>query len=218
MTDPFGDMPVEDRKKIIREIGQKAKDTFEKLKADSDNQLQYLEPIHCMCLSAYYMVFSVSRQDDGSYGKFGQHQAELLQALLLRHPVDFYKADVGTPQQVQTAIDLASNLMEERGNSHLADIPEDSSTHARARVIQGMRMYTQVMRGEYYPEQLKRLFRPSLVRIDEFFIKAHGISPTTVFDLVEKLALGIQDRLNAHVKKVSSFIRESTFFRCREGV
>jgi hypothetical protein len=165
-----------------------------------------------MCLAAYFMIFNVNRDEgaESPYGKFVQHQAELLQALLLRHKVDFYKGDIGTPDHVTIGIETASKLMEEHGSIYLADIPEDSAAHAKARVIGSMRMYTEVMRGEYYPEQLTRLFRPSLERINDLFIAAHGISPTTVFDLVQHLSLEIERRLNRHIKKVGTFFRENS--------
>jgi hypothetical protein len=86
LADPFGEMPVAERQKLMKEIGIKAREEFERLKTDLDNQLKSLEPIHCMCSAAYYMVFSIS---DGAQGSdaFGQHNAELLQALLLRQPI-----------------------------------------------------------------------------------------------------------------------------------
>jgi hypothetical protein len=112
LTDPFGEMPVADRQKLVKEIGIKARNEFERLKADLDNQLKPLEPIHCMCSAAYYMVFSISGGAQGS-DAFGQHHAELLQALLLRHPIEFYEGVVGTPDQVQAALDLAKNLATE---------------------------------------------------------------------------------------------------------
>jgi hypothetical protein len=46
LGDPFGDMPVAERHKLMKEIGEKARDELEKLKADLDNQLKPLEPIH----------------------------------------------------------------------------------------------------------------------------------------------------------------------------
>jgi hypothetical protein len=80
LTDPFGDMPAADRQKLVKEIGIKARDEFGRLKADLDNQLKPLEPIHRMCSAAYCMIFSISR-DARDGDAFNQHHAELLQAL-----------------------------------------------------------------------------------------------------------------------------------------
>lgn len=209
-NDPFSGMPIAERKKLLREVGVKAREKFEALKADIDNQLQQLEPIHCMCLAAYYLIFVVNRQSPDSSDSFGQHKAELLQALLLRHPIEFYNSEVGTPDQVQAALDLSRNLVDERLRIPYADMPEDDESYARIRVVEEMRTYTQVMRGEWYPEQLNRLFRPSLERVINPFVKAHGISATTVYDLIQRLSLRIQDRLNTHVGKVGAFIKEQT--------
>jgi hypothetical protein len=209
LTDPFGEMPVADRQKLVKEIGIKARNEFERLKADLDNQLKPLEPIHCMCSAAYYMVFSISGGAQGS-DAFGQHHAELLQALLLRHPIEFYEGVVGTPDQVQAALDLAKNLATERAKVPYASIPEKEDEFVRARVVEEMRTYTQVMRGEYYPEQLKRLFRPCLERVAEPFIAEYRIAPATVFDLVRRLARKIEDRLNEHVQRIASFFGQPT--------
>ena len=105
LVDPFGEMPVTERQKLMKEIGVKARGEFERLKADLNTQLKPLEPIHCMCSAAYYMVFSISGGAQGS-DAFGQPHAELLQALLLRHPIEFYDAIVGTPDQVQSYAEL----------------------------------------------------------------------------------------------------------------
>lgn len=209
VADPFGEMPVADRQKLMKEIGVKARDEFERLKADLDNQLKRLEPIHCMCSAAYYMVFSISGGAQGS-DAFGQHHAELLQALLLRHPIEFYEPIVGTPDQVQAALDLAKNLATERLKVPYASMPEKEDEFVRVRVVEEMRSYTQVMRGEYYPEQLKRLFRPCLERVAEPFIAEHGIAPATVFDFVRRLASKIEDRLNDHVQRIASFLGQPT--------
>jgi hypothetical protein len=209
MTDPFGEMPVADRQKMMKELGLKARDEFERLKADLDNQLKPLEPIHCMCSAAYYMVFSISGSAQGS-DAFGQHHAELLQALLLRHPIEFYDGVVGTPNQVQSALDLTTTLATERMKVPYASMPDKEDEFIRARVVEGMRAYTQVMRGEYYSEQLKRLFRPCLERVAEAFIAEYHIAPATVFDLVRRLAIKIEDRLNEHVNRVASFFGQVT--------
>jgi hypothetical protein len=209
LADPFGEMPAADRQKLMKEIGVKARDEFERLKADLDNQLKPLEPIHCMCSAAYYMVISISGGAQGS-DAFGQHHAELLQALLLRHPIEFYEAAVGTPDQVQAALDLAKNLATERLKVPYASMPEKEDEFARARVVEEMRIYTQVMRGEYYPEQLKRLFRPCLERVAEPFIAEYRIAPATVFDLVRRPAHKIEDRFNEHVQRIASFFGQPT--------
>lgn len=209
LSDPFGEMPLADRQRQLREIGVKARDEFEGLKANLDNQLKPLEPIHCMCSAAYYMIFSVRRGAQGG-DTFGQHHAELLQALLLRHPIEFYDAVIGTPDQVQVALDLAKNLVAERLKVPYASMPENEDEFVRTRVVEEMRVYTQVMPGEYYPEQLKRLFRPCLERVTEPFIAEYGIAPAAVFDLIRRLAHKIEDRLNEHVRRVALFFGQPT--------
>lgn len=209
MVDPFGKMPVADRQRLMKEIGLKAREEFERLKSDLDNQLKPLEPLHCMCSAAYYMVFSISGDARGS-DSFIQHHAELLQALLLRHPIDFYEAVVGTPEQVQAALDLTKNLAAERLKVPYATIPDKEDEFARARVVEEMRSYTQIMRGEYYPEQLKRLFRPCLECVAEPFIAEYRIAPATVFDLVRQLVRNIEDRFNEHVERITSFYGQAT--------
>lgn len=211
MTDPFGELPPAERRKVLRAVGVKAREAFDKLVGEVDGKLKPVEPIHCMCLGAYYMLFSVAKPGASESDAFGQHKAELLQALLLKHPEDFYEGVVGTPEHVQAGLDLAKGLMDEKGNSTFAEIPDENDAIARLRVIQEMRMHTQVMRGEYYPEQLNRMFRPSLQRVEALFTAAYGIGPIVVYDLVQRLAQCIEDRLNAHIKKIRAFINQPTF-------
>lgn len=210
MEDPFEGIPVPERMKIIRQVGVKAKETSAQLKEDIDSQLKRLEPIDCICTAGFLLVFTGDKATKGGEYSFGQHQAELLQALLMRHPQEFYEGLVGAPEQIEAALDLAKGLTDASLKIPYADIPEDEEEFHRRSVMEAMRLHTQVMRGEYYPEQWTRLYRPSLERISARFSAVYGIAPTAIYDVAQRLMLSIEDRLNEHVQRCAAFYKERT--------
>jgi hypothetical protein len=74
---------------------------------------------------------------------------------------------------------------------------------SRRLVIEEIRSHTQVIRGDFYPEQHARLLRPILERIDNSFKAQFGVAARTIFDLLARICLRIEDRLNLHVHKIS---------------
>jgi len=200
---PFEGMPQAERIKLARERGEKAKTEFAKLTESLADKLKPVEPIHAVCSAGYLLVFMGDKPITEKGPSFGQHQAELLQALLLRHPVDFYEGVVGTPDQVEEALNLSKQLTDARLGVQYADFPEEETEFSRRLVIEEIRSHTQVIRGDFYPEQHARLLRPILERIDNSFKAQFGVAATTIFDLLARLCLRIEDRLNVHVHKIS---------------
>jgi hypothetical protein len=210
LKNPFEGVPQAERVKLARERGEKAKTEFAELTESLAGKLKPVEPVDAICCAGYLLVFiggKPFREDEPS---FGQHQAELLQALLLRHPVDFYDGVVGTPDQVEEALNLSKQLADARLDAQYADFPEDEVEFSRRLVIEEIRSHTQVIRGDFYPEQHARLLRPILERIDNPFKAQFGIAATTVFDLLARLCLRIEDRLNVHVHKISRIFGAQT--------
>lgn len=200
---PFEGMPQAERVKLARERGEKAKKEFAELTEFLAGKLKPVEPVHAVCSAGYLLVFIGDKPITEKGPSFGQHQAELLQALLLRHPVDFYEGVVGTPDQVEEALNLSKQLADARLGAQYADFPEDEVEFSRRLVIEEIRSHTQVIRGDFYPEQHARLLRPILERIDNSFKAQFGVAATTIFDLLARLCLRIEDRLNVHVHKIS---------------
>jgi hypothetical protein len=203
LKDPFEGMSQAERIKAARELGEKAKKEFTELVDAIAAKLKPIEPIHAVCCAGYLLVFTGDKPITEKGYSFGQHQAELLQAILLRHPIGFYEGVVGTPDQVEEALDLSKQLTATRLSAQYVDFPDDETEFSRRLVIEAMRSHTQVIRGDFYPEQHPRLFRPILERIDNSFKTHFGIAATTIFDLLRQISLRIEDRLNVHVQKIS---------------
>src|SRR4051794_25813266 len=120
--DPLEGVPAEERLKILRQIGAEAKAKYEQLIGELEARLRKIEPEHVICSAGYLLVFTGDKPVWADSYSFGQHQAELLQALLLRRPPDFYERVVGTPDQVQSALDLVKDISDARLKIPYADI------------------------------------------------------------------------------------------------
>jgi hypothetical protein len=192
IEDPLQGVPVEQRIAVIRKIGEEAKAEYERLTTGLDDRLRPIEPEHTACCSAYLLAFTGDKPYSEKDFSFGQHEAELLQAFLLRQPIDFYEKQVGTPDQVQRALDITKAIAAARLKTPYAEIPDNKEEFARRSIIEEIRLHTQLIRGDFYPEQLKRLFRQCLARLEADFKKVNGISPVTVFDLLMQLTLLIR--------------------------
>lgn len=203
LKNPFEGVPQAERVKLARERGEKAKKEFAELTESLAGKLKPVEPVHAVCSAGYLLVFIGGKPVTENEPSFGQHQAELLQALLLRHPAEFYEGVVGTPDQVEETLNLSKQLADARLDAQYADFPEDEVEFSRRLVIEEIRSHTQVIRGDFYPEQHRRLLRPTLERIDHPFKAQFGVAATTIFDLLARLCLRIEDRLNVHVHKIS---------------
>jgi hypothetical protein len=81
IEDPLDGMPVEERIKMLRDIGAEAKVKYERLIGDLANRLRKIEPEHAICCAGYLLTFTGDKPIWAEGYSFGQHQAELLQAL-----------------------------------------------------------------------------------------------------------------------------------------
>jgi hypothetical protein len=210
IEDPLQGIPIEQRRAVIRKIGDEAKTKYDKLTAELGEHLRPIEPKHTVCCSVYLLAFTGDKPYSEKDFSFGQHEAELLQAFLLRHPIEFYEKFIGTPDQVQRVLDITKEISAARLRTPYAEVPDDNEEFARRSIIEEIRLHTQLIRGDFYPEQLKRLFRQFLVRLEPDFKKVHQISPAVIFDLLMRLTLLLEDRLNDHVQKVAKFYSAKT--------
>lgn len=199
---PMADMPHEERVGLLKEKAAEASQRFEQLAGELDDRLAQVDPVHVMSLAGLSLVVT-----QGS--TIGQHEAELIAGMLLRYPRDHYQALVGTPDQVQTCFDLAKELTALYALMPLADVPDDPAGQDRLGIMHEMRMYTQVMRGDFYAEQLSRFFRPVLQQINRPFTHLYNIGATELFDCLDTLSKRIEDRLNRHISRLSSFFQVS---------
>ena len=140
LKNPFEGVPQVERVKLARERGEKAKKEFAELAESLAGKLKPVEPVDAVCSAGYLLVFIGDKPITDKEPSFGQHQAELLQALLLRHPVDFYEGVVGTPDQVEEALNLSKQLADARLDAQYADFPEDEVEFSRRLVIEEKRI------------------------------------------------------------------------------
>jgi hypothetical protein len=77
-------MPQAERVKFARERGEKAKKESAELAESLAGKLKPVEPVHAVCSAGYLLVFIADKPISKKGLSFGQHQGELLQALLAR--------------------------------------------------------------------------------------------------------------------------------------
>jgi len=95
VTDPFGDAPVEERRRVMREVGAKAKARFQEVYPKIGSWFDEFDSLYILAFSVFYFLTAPEGVDkEAIEGKldFGPYHLELLQAFALSKPT--YPYDV----------------------------------------------------------------------------------------------------------------------------
>ncbi|WP_146217145.1 hypothetical protein [Falsiroseomonas bella] len=204
-------MRPQERAEFIRATGRRAEQEYQALVARLDETLSGFEPFHVLSLVGLVVVVGAMSGSQGIKG-IGQAHAELLQALILRRDPASFTGVIGTPQQVAEALDLIGPLADALMMRGWANYEYTGDERAQARAVtETMRMHTWAIRGEFYGEQILRIFLPIVRPLDPHFRSLHGLRASAVYPLLRALARQCADRLEAHLARVRRFLFQPSF-------
>ncbi len=213
MPNPMGHIPMDERRKIIKEIGIKAKVDFQ---TEYPKLQEWFKNYDALYLLSYCAVYFLSHPEgtnpelkDG-YLDFYHHYLELLQAFALT----IERSITARPLQ-QDAGELGktmkkiSDIIAMRGFA----VPDGISDEELQKnfVIQLMRNHTAAIRNPYYPFQIKKYYSDIFSKLAKEFEKEYGLNPVTLLLCLEKMGQEINDKLNIHLGKVREFFKAENY-------
>ena len=151
----FGDAPSGVRINILRDIGAKARATFEREFPRVTEWFDRYDPLYILSFCVFYFMTSERGIDkEAIEGKldFGSHHLELLQAIALMRPRH------GTPEPLkEMATELKTSLRELTEAIELGDLdfPADltEAEIKKRSILSQMRTQTLAIRNWAFPEQ-----------------------------------------------------------------
>ena len=219
MSDPFGNAPMEVRRKVAMEIATAAKARFEAAYPKLIEWFDTYDPPYILSFCILYFLSAPQGVDkeavDGKLD-FASHHLELLQAFALMRP----RAGTSAPlkdraKELQRTL---NSITEDLGLAQLTVLRDDmSDTEVKKHfVINQMRSQTFAIRNWAYPDQtfahLRAVFSGGL---DEVLKREYGgASVVRLIDALAALAEETNGRLNAHLARLGPAIRAATYEEC----
>ena len=219
MSDPFGNAPMEVRRKVAMEVATEAKARFEAAYPKLIDWFDTYDPLYVLSFCVLYFLSAPQGVDkeavDGKLD-FASHDLELLQAFALMRP------RAGTPAPLRDkAKELQrtlNSMTEDLGLAQLTVLRDDmSDTEVKKHfVINQMRLQTFAIRNWAYPDQTLRHLRAVFSGgLDEVLKREYsGASVVRLIDALAALADETNGRLNAHLARLRPAIRATSYEEC----
>jgi hypothetical protein len=211
----FGDAPSGVRINILRDIGAKARATFEREFPRVTEWFDRYDPLYILSFCVFYFMTSERGIDkEAIEGKldFGSHHLELLQAIALMRPRH------GTPEPLkEMATELKTSLRELTEAIELGDLdfPADltEAEIKKRSILSQMRTQTLAIRNWAFPEQtiahMKSLYSGPLEKV---ISQAYaGVTSARLIDSLVRMSEMVNDRLNGHLQKLAPAMRAQDF-------
>jgi hypothetical protein len=195
---------------MLATAGRKAESEYQETRDRLRDLLAGSDAIQILASLAYRFVVlqtlgRAKRDDDQS---IGLHHLELAQALALTSP----RANGPSPGRLAYRVQEAVHLLRANGDAsllrRLSHMPSDQGERKRAFVLEQMRAHTQVIRGEFYEDQLFRYLDLVLRRLDTVFHRQHGVDAIAVLQVIRSLAELVEDRFNIFIRRQSEIFKK----------
>lgn len=219
IPNPMDGVPMEERRKVIREMGIKAEADFQIEFPKLQDWFKKYDALYLLSFAQFYFSSSpegINREVRDGHLDFYHHYLELLQAFALTMDrnvtVQPLQDDAG---ELVKELKKVSELMSKRGFA----IPEeiaDEELHKHF-VIQTIRNQTAAIRNSFYPFQIKRYYSDILSNLVSEFETYYGLNPVTMLICLEKMGDELNDRLNIHLNKVRQFFKEKNYKKIFEA-
>jgi hypothetical protein len=225
IPNPFGDAPLKVRRAAMLEAAANARRTFEEEYPKIINWFDTYDPLYVLSFCLFYFLTSERGVDtEAVEGKleFAPFHLELLQAFAL------VRKRSGTPAPLRgKALELRRSMKEITSALQWSQmgIPLDASESdvKKLFVIGQMRQQTFAIRNWAYPDQaiahLKALFEGTLGEVVSR--EYGGVSIVKFIDSIGALAEEANERLNAHIMRVSPMVAakdaDSAYQEYRKG-
>jgi hypothetical protein len=210
---PFGDIPLEKRKSIFKEISHKIEEEeFPKKINELKDFIKNTEPIHLLCFLSYY--FLTAPVDDFNRrllkNNISQFHVELLQTFILSLNNEEYKElQPLSPYKVEYIIDLLTSIADFYTyllfNRSLE--PSEKENKYLSFIISGLRIHTFSVRNWAYPNETKTTLKKIFAPINDVINKDTGINILSLIELFEELVSKIESKINHHKQRVNEIFR-----------
>lgn len=209
MPDIFGDTPIEERREIIRKLGEKAKDDF----SETYNKLgewfkDYDAPYLLSFCSVYFLSApeGVDREAIDEKLDFYQHDLELLQAISLTQRRS-YSPKTLPAEETQRLLDSTKSLKDSIFfRQFYSEKPLTNEELKKRGAIAEIRGQTTAVRNAFYPQQTFQLARKLYSKISDVISENYNLEVEKILDFLWKLMDATGEKLNTHLSKVRSFI------------
>jgi len=206
-------MTQEERIKVIKSIGSKAKKDFEEKYPTIENWFKEYDALYVLSFCAMYLTSSPEGIDPEASGKldFPMHFLEIMQAFSLCQKRQL------TAKPLLDKAEVIHKEMKEIGELmilRLADVPDGVSTdeelrtyHLRTEMIAN----TTVVRNWAYYHQIKQVVLDLALKVDTDFKKIYGVGSRDFFQILFELTEERNDLLNVHLDKVRAFYKKTNY-------
>jgi len=203
------DWPKEKRIEVIRDIGRKAKEEFDKRYPSIVKWFEEYDALYILSFCAIYFLSYPEGTDPEAYEgelDFYYHYLEIMQAFsLMQERAISVKPLAEKAEALRTEMKELGDLMGRREY----DVP-DNVTEEELRehiLLWRIRNQTAAIRNWAYPQQMLKLTKGLFAGVSGQFQSLNGINPESLVDLIVCIICEVEDKLNSHRAKVRSFMR-----------
>jgi len=207
------EVPREERLKIIRSIGSKAKKDFDEKYPKIESWFKKYDSLYLLSFCATYFATSPEGIDLEAVGKveFFPHYIEIMQAFALSQERNYslsplFKDAAVLKREMKEIGDLMGLRM--------VNIPEELETNEEISSYElrmEMMANTTAVRNWAYFHQMKRVVFDLARIINDDFKKVFGVGCLSIMELLFKLTEERNDLLNEHIDKVRRCIKKSDY-------
>jgi hypothetical protein len=192
---PFSRLPRAQVIDGLIEVGKTSQRNFAEKLAALEHACASIEPLQSIASLAAYGLFArlsangkVSQNLGG--GSINQSHVELLQALLLRAPVDALRRHSPTPDQIQQVFDLLPAVAESFHLRRLTELGAERSADekAAAAVQEKLRIHTQMVRNWGFLSRVIHITKDLCEPLAALLASKIGVSGVELIDLLHHLA------------------------------
>lgn len=209
ISDPFPEsLSKKERVGIIKRIGQKAEQDFNKKYSEINTWFEKYDPIYILSFCLVYFLSYPEGTDPEAEGSqdFYPYYIEIMQALCLYKPRNYLpnpllKKDV---DKLQKAMKEFGSLLQLKMLNIPKEITADKDLSAHHLRME-MMSHTMAIRNWAYPEQMKKILFDLFEKVVPEFKKLYGLNPIKIAEVFFKLLDIFHNRLNEHLEKTRSF-------------
>ncbi|MFZ1321996.1 MAG: hypothetical protein WAT71_10625 [Ignavibacteria bacterium] len=219
IPNPMDGIPMEERRKVIREMGIKAETDFQIEFPKLQDWFRKYDALYLLSFCAVYFLSNPEGTNpevrDGHLD-FYHHYLELLQAFALTMDRNVTAKPLQEDaSELEKVMKKVSELMSMRGFA-IPDGISENELH-KYYVIQTIRNQTAAVRNSFYPFQIKRYYSDILSNLVSEFENYYGLNPVTLIDCLEKMGEELNNKLNIHLNKVRQFFKEKNYKKIFEA-
>lgn len=214
LPSPYEGMTQEEAEAHARALRAELEREFAEAFGKLQSYILKSNPLHLLSSFAVYGLAVLEGrgwQREQPHG-ISQHHVELLQALLLRHENADFEGRSVLPRDFEEVSDLLGRAA---GAFHLRRLREPDATssleeRARARVVELVRVHTQVVRNWGYLEQVADTVRELFEPLEDDIERVMGVRIEHLIEMCKGIAREAERRINEHFHRTRPILKTRT--------